>query len=188
VRSVSAEQDSATPSRCAFPTGRWGAISPSGKRPPPLRKFLAIAWNTRGVPCTSAGAARLRRRFRRRICRIATTTSRRLQQADVVRSVLNPASAPVRILRAFVRDASTGPPTRWAPWSTASPCSTSTWALGRSRLSAPLERRRVHRCGDAFTFDRGDFKLHAGAGAELRARWSSDWVFPPTSASDVRAG
>jgi len=38
--------------------------------------------------------------------------------------------------------------------------------------------------GDAFTFDRRDFKLHAGAGAELRAEVVLGWILP----TDLRLG
>ena len=53
----------------------------------------------------------------------------------------------------------------------------------------PVYLRRLHAAlytdvGDAFTFDDGDFKLHAGAGAELRAEIVLGWILP----TDLRLG
>ena len=49
--------------------------------------------------------------------------------------------------------------------------------------------RRLHAAvytdvGDAFRFDGGDFQLHAGAGAELRAEVVLGWILP----TDLRLG
>jgi hypothetical protein len=38
--------------------------------------------------------------------------------------------------------------------------------------------------GDAFNFGHGDFRLHAGAGAELRAEVVLGWILP----TDLRFG
>jgi len=53
----------------------------------------------------------------------------------------------------------------------------------------PIYLRRLNGAvytdvGDAFTFDRRDFKLHAGAGAELRAEVVLGWILP----TDLRLG
>ena len=107
------------------------------------------------------------------------------QQGDVVRSVINPANAPVRILRGFVRDAFHG---------TAYVLGTAEYrfpmlTIEHGAWTLPVYLRRLHGAvytdvGDAFTPDEKDFKLHAGAGGELRAEVVLGWILP----TDVRLG
>ena len=112
-------------------------------------------------------------------------SGRGFQQGDPLQSVLTPASAPVRILRGFVGDAFHG---------TAYALGTAEYRfpildVDRGAWTLPIYLRRLHGAvytdvGDAFTFDHGDFHLHAGAGAELRAEVVLGWILP----TDLRVG
>src|SRR5262249_3868414 len=107
------------------------------------------------------------------------------QQGNLVRSVLNPASASVRILRGFARDAFHG---------TAYALGTAEYRfplanIERGPWTLPVYLPRLHAAvfadvGDAFTFDGGAFQLHAGAGAELRGEVVLGWILP----TDLRLG
>ncbi len=106
------------------------------------------------------------------------------QQADLG-SILNPAAAPLRVLRGFAVDAFHGTEYglisgeyRFPVWNV----ETGPWTL-------PVYLRRLHGAvftdvGDAFTPGRGDFHLHAGSGAELRAEIVLGWIVP----TDLRLG
>jgi hypothetical protein len=149
-------------------------------------KYLALPWSTRGVPWHHVLA--LRGSFGVSNGDLSNRHDFFLggfQQENLVRSVLNPYSAPARVLRGFVGDAFHG----------------TAFALGtveyrfpildvdRGAWTLPLYLRRLHGVlytdvGDAFTFRRGDFHLHAGAGAELRAEVVLGWILP----TDLRLG
>ena len=110
-----------------------------------------------------------------------------------IQSILNPVSAPVRILRGFVSDAFAGEAYVLGNFEYRLPLldvETGAWTL-------PLYLRRLHASvftdvGDAWMpFDDGPFRatsapfhLHAGAGAELRAEVVLGYVLP----TDVRVG
>ncbi len=112
---------------------------------------------------------------------------------DPVRSILNPVSAPVRILRGFVGGAFSGEAYVLGTFEYRLPLlevETGAWTL-------PIYLRRLHASvfsdvGDAWMpFDDGRFRaasypfqLHAGAGAELRAEVVLGYVLP----TDVRVG
>ena len=107
------------------------------------------------------------------------------QQGDPVRSVLSPATAPLRILRGFVGDAFHGTAYALGTAEYRFPIcdvETGAWTL-------PVYLRRLHGAlftdvGDAFRFEGRDFQVHAGAGAELRAEVVLGWILP----TDVRLG
>ena len=186
VRSISAEQgqrfsvslrvaDRALGSDFSF----WQATTSASK-------FFGLPWSTRGVPWHHALA--LRGSFGVSHGDLANRHDFFLggfQQGDPLRSVLTPASAPVRILRGFVGDAFHG---------TAYALGTAEYRfpildVDRGAWTLPIYLRRFHGAvytdvGDAFTFDHGDFHLHAGAGAELRAEVVLGWILP----TDVRVG
>ncbi|HEY2030420.1 MAG TPA: BamA/TamA family outer membrane protein, partial [Myxococcales bacterium] len=107
------------------------------------------------------------------------------QQGNLVTAVINPAAAPATILRGFAEDAFEGEAYalgsaeyRFPIWNT----EIGAWTL-------PLYLRRLHGSvftdvGDAFTPHLHDFKLHAGAGAELRAEVVLGYILP----TDFRVG
>jgi hypothetical protein len=186
VRSVSAEQGQRFAVALRVSDRALGSDFSFWQTTASASKFLAMPWSTRGVPWHHVLA--LRGSFGASGGDLSNRHDYFLggfQQADVVRSVLNPASAPVRILRGFVRDAFHG----------------TAYALGTVEYrfpmldvdvgawTLPVYLRRLNGAvytdvGDAFTFDRRDFKLHAGAGAELRAEVVLGWVLP----TDLRLG
>jgi hypothetical protein len=149
-------------------------------------KFFALPWSTRGVPWHHALA--LRGSFGVSNGDLSNRHDYFLggfQQGDLARSVLNPAAAPVRILRGFVGDAFHGTAYALATAEYRFPLfdvETGPWTL-------PVFLRRLHAAlfadaGDAFTFSRHDFHVHVGAGAELRAEVVLGWILP----TDVRLG
>jgi len=149
-------------------------------------KFFSMPWSSRGVPWHHALA--LRASFGVSNGDLANRHDFFLggfQQGDLVRSVLTPATAPVRILRGFAGGAFHG----------------TAYALGTAEYRFPLLNvetgawtlpvylRRFHGAvyvdsGDAFSFSRHDFHLHTGAGAELRAEVVLGWILP----TDLRLG
>jgi Tol biopolymer transport system component len=186
VRSISPEQgqrfaislrvsDRALGSDFSF----WQATSSAAK-------FFALPWSTRGVPWHHVLA--LRGSFGVSSGDLSNRHDFFLggfQQGDVVRNVLNPASAPVRILRGFVRDAFHGTAYALGTAEYRFPI----WDVDRGAWTLPVYLRRLHGAvysdvGDAFAFDHGDFQLHAGAGAELRAEVVLGWILP----TDLRLG
>ncbi|HEX4383833.1 MAG TPA: BamA/TamA family outer membrane protein [Myxococcales bacterium] len=107
------------------------------------------------------------------------------QQGNLVNAVLSPAAAPANILRGFREDSFEG----------------ESYVLGTAEYRFPIFSpeigawtlpaylRRIHGAlftdvGDAFTAHLRDFKLHAGAGAELRAEVVLGFILP----TDVRLG
>jgi surface antigen Omp85-like protein/WD40 repeat protein len=107
------------------------------------------------------------------------------QQGDPIRSVISPANAPVRILRGFVGDAFHGTAFALGSAEYRFPI----WNVETGAWTLPVYLRRLHGAvftdlGDAFSFNRHDFDLHAGAGAELRAEVVLGWILP----ADLRFG
>jgi len=107
------------------------------------------------------------------------------QQGNAVNSVLNPANAPVTVLRGFVLDAFAGEAYTLGTAEYRLPL----WDVETGAWTLPFYLRRLHAAvytdvGDAFTPRLHDFKLHAGAGAELRAEVVLGWILP----TDVRFG
>ena len=186
VRSISSEQgqrfvlslrlsDPALGSRFSF----WQATAAA-------TKFFALPWNSHGVPWHHALA--LRGSFGVSHGDLANRHDFFLggfQQGNPVRAVLNPATAPLRILRGFVGDAFHGTAYALGTAEYRFPIydvETGAWTL-------PVYLRRLHGAlytdvGDAFRFEGRDFQLHAGAGAELRAEVVLGWILP----TDVRLG
>jgi Tol biopolymer transport system component len=186
VRSVSAEQGQRIAVALRVSDRALGSDFSFWQTTASASKFLAMPWNTRGVPWHHVLA--LRGSFGASGGDLSNRHDYFLggfQQADVVRSVLNPASAPVRILRGFVRDAFHGTAYALGTLEYRFPMldvDVGAWTL-------PVYLRRLNGAvytdvGDAFTFDRHDFKLHAGAGAELRAEVVLGWILP----TDLRLG
>jgi outer membrane protein assembly factor BamA len=149
-------------------------------------KFFAMPWSTHGVPWHHVLA--LRGSFGVSDGDLANRHDFFLggfQQGDLVRSILYPATAPLRILRGFSGDAFHGTAYALATAEYRFPMfdvETGPWTL-------PVYLRRLHGAvyvdsGDAFTFSRHDFRLHTGAGAELRAEVVLGWILP----TDVRLG
>jgi outer membrane protein assembly factor BamA len=107
------------------------------------------------------------------------------QQGNLVNAVLSPASAPANVLRGFSEDAFEGEAYALATLEYRFPIFSP--EIGAWTLPAYL--RRIHGAlftdlGDAFTPHLHDFKLHAGAGAELRAEIVLGWILP----TDFRVG
>ena len=108
---------------------------------------------------------------------------------DPVRTLLNLSDAPVRVLRGFRNSSFSGNAYALASAEYRFPLfdlETGAWTL-------PFYLRRLHAAafadlGDAFDWHRPDdlhqFKLHAGAGAELRLELVLGYILP----TDVRAG
>ena len=107
------------------------------------------------------------------------------QQDNPVRSVISPTSATLRVLRGFVRDAFHGTSYALATAEYRFPI----WNVETGPWTLPVYVRRLHGAvfadaGDAFSFGHGDFRLHPGAGAELRAEVVLGFILP----TDVRLG
>jgi outer membrane protein assembly factor BamA len=194
VRSISSEQGqrfALTARLAAKPLGSdftFGQLSASYAR------FFALPWRKDGVPLHHVFAARLSGGVAR-----GDLSERHLfglggfDAGDPVRSILNPVSAPVRILRGFAGGAFFGEAVVLGTFEYRLPLldiETGPWTL-------PIYLRRLHASvfsdvGDAWMpFDDGrfraansPFKLHAGAGAELRADVVLGYVLP----TDVRVG
>jgi len=157
-------------------------------------RFLALPWSKGGRPLHHVFAARLAGGIAR-----GDLSDRHLfslggfDSGDPIRSILNPISAPVRILRGFRGGAFSGEAYVLGTFEYRFPIvdvEVGAWTL-------PLYLRRLHGSifsdvGDAWMpFDDGDnfkrfhpFRLHAGAGAELRAEVVLGYYLP----ADVRFG
>ena len=104
------------------------------------------------------------------------------QQGDIIRAVINPTNAPVRILRGYLNDAFAGEQFALGTAEYRFPIVTveaGAWTL-------PFFLRRIHGAlfsdvGDAWTHT---FRVHAGAGAEVRAEVVLGYILP----ADVRFG
>ena len=107
------------------------------------------------------------------------------QQGDPIRAVINPTNAPARVLRGFANDAFAGEEFALATAEYRFPI----WTVATGPWTLPFFLRRFHGAlysdvGDAWTAGRNDFKLHAGAGAELRAEVVIGYILP----TDLRFG
>jgi hypothetical protein len=107
------------------------------------------------------------------------------QQGNLVNAVLSPASAPATVLRGFSEDAFEGEAYVLGSAEYRFPI----WNAEFGAWTLPAYLRRIHGAiftdvGDAFTSHLHDFKLHAGAGAELRAEVVLGWILP----TDFRVG
>jgi hypothetical protein len=164
-------------------------------------RFFALPWTWRNAPLHHVFAAR----FSGGIAR-GDQSERHLftlggfDEGDPVRSILNPASAPVRILRGFRGGSFAGEAYVLGTFEYRFPLltvETGAWTL-------PVYLRRLHAAvfsdvGDAWMpfndglyrttnpaafFERVPFRLHAGAGVELRAEVVLGYALP----TDVRFG
>jgi outer membrane protein assembly factor BamA len=107
------------------------------------------------------------------------------QQGDPIRAVINPTNAPARVLRGFANGAFWGEEFALGTAEYRFPI----WTVERGPWTLPFFLRRFHGAvysdvGDAWTAGRNDFKLHAGAGAELRAEVVLGYILP----TDLRLG
>jgi sugar lactone lactonase YvrE len=107
------------------------------------------------------------------------------QQGDPIRAVINPTSAPVRVLRGFANDAFSGETVLLGTAEYRFPI----WTVETGAWTLPFFLRRFHGAvysdvGDAWTAGRHNFKLHAGAGVELRAEVVLGYILP----ADLRFG
>jgi surface antigen Omp85-like protein len=155
-------------------------------------RYFPLPWSKGGVPLHHVFAARLSAGVAR-----GDSSERHLfglggfYAGDPVRAILNPVSAPVRVLRGFVNDAFVGEAYVLGTFEYRLPLldvETGAWTL-------PLYLRRLHASvftdvGDAWMpfddrpFRATPFRLHAGAGAELRAEVVLGYYLP----TDVRLG
>ena len=149
-------------------------------------RYFAMPWTLNGRPLHHALAVRLSGGLAR-----GDLSERHLfylggfDLGSPVTAVLNPANAPVRILRGFVQDAFRGEAYELGAAEYRFPIldiEAGAWTL-------PVFLRRLHGAvfsdfGDAFTPGKRDFKLHAGAGAELRAEVVLGYILP----TDLRVG
>ena len=155
-----------------------------------LARFVAMPWSSHGRPWHHALALRGSLGISR-----GDLSNRHLyflggfQQGNTFTSVLNPASAPVRILRGFTNDAFFGNAYALGTAEYRFPI----WDVETGAWTLPFYLRRLHGAvftdvGDAFdaTHSRTPtpFRLHAGAGAELRAEVVLGWILP----TDLRLG
>ncbi len=190
VRSISAEQGQRFSVSLRLSDPALGSSYSFWQLSTSLSRFLRLPWSSHGTPWHHALALRGSFGISR-----GDLSNRHLyylggfQQGNTFTSILNPANAPVRILRGFAGDAFYG----------------NTYALGTAEYRFPLwdvetgawtlpfYLRRLHGAvftdvGDAFNLDhvrpRTAFRLHASAGAELRAEVVLGWVLP----TDLRLG
>jgi hypothetical protein len=194
VRSISQEQGQrfSITGRVAAPA--LGSDFTFGQLSSSYARFFPLPWTSDGVPLHHVFAARLSGGVAR-----GDLSERHLfelggfDSGDPVRAILNPVSAPVRILRGFVTDAFAGEAYVLGTFEYRLPLldvETGAWTL-------PVYLRRLHASvftdvGDAWMpFDDGPFRaasapfrLHAGAGAELRAEVVLGYILP----TDVRVG
>ncbi len=145
-------------------------------------KYLAMPWTWNGEPLHHAFALRLAGGVAR-----GDLSDRHLFSlggfgaSNPIDTLINQTTAPVTVLRGFIPGAFAG----------------EAYALGtleyrfplldveRGAWTLPVYLRRLHAAifsdaGDAFTLRRHDFRLHAGAGAELRAELVLGWYLPST--------
>jgi hypothetical protein len=192
VRSISREQGQrfSLTGRVAAPA--LGSDFTFGQLFGSYARFFALPWSKEGEPLHHVFAARLSGGVSR-----GDNSERHLFQlggfdaGNPVTAILNPVAAPVRILRGFATDAFAGEAYVLGTFEYRLPLldvETGAWTL-------PLYLRRLHASvfsdvGDAWMpFDDGPFRaepfrLHAGAGAELRAEVVLGYVLP----TDVRFG
>ena len=194
VRSISAEEGQRFSMTTRIATRALGSDFTFGQLSSSYARFFRLPWTRGGVPLHHVFAARLSGGVAR-----GDLSERHLfelggfNEGDPIRSILSPVSAPVRILRGFVNDAFAGEAYVLGNFEYRLPLlevETGAWTL-------PLYLRRLHASvftdvGDAWMpFDDGPFRassapfrLHAGAGAELRAEVVLGYVLP----TDLRFG
>ena len=194
VRSISFEQGQRFALTARVAAKPLGSDFTFGQLTSSYTRFFPLPWRKDGVPLHHVFAARLAGGVAR-----GDFSERHLfslggfDSGDPVRTILNPVSAPVRILRGFARGAFAGEAFVLGTFEYRFPLidvETGAWTL-------PIYLRRLHAAvfsdvGEAWMpFDDGRFRavnhpfaLHAGAGAELRAEVVLGYVLP----TDVRVG
>jgi Tol biopolymer transport system component len=194
VRSISSEEGQRFAVTTRIAGRALGSDFTFGQVSSSYARFFRLPWTSDGVPLHHVFAARLSGGLAR-----GDLSERHLFElggfnaGNPVQSILYPASAPVRILRGFVSDAFAGEAYVLGNFEYRLPLldvETGAWTL-------PLYLRRMHAAvftdvGDAWMpFDDGPFRaasapfrLHAGAGAELRAEVVLGYILP----TDVRFG
>jgi len=193
VRSISSEQGQRFALTARLAARQLGSDFTFGQLSASYARFFALPWRKDGMPLHHVFAARLAGGVAR-----GDLSQRHLfslggfDAGDPVRSILSPVSAPVRILRGFVGGAFEGEAYALGTFEYRLPLvdvETGAWTL-------PIYLRRLHASaftdvGDAWMpFDdgplraSGGFRLHAGAGVELRAEVVLGYVLP----TDVRVG
>jgi Tol biopolymer transport system component len=186
VRSISAEEGQRFSVSLRLSDPALGSSYSFWQLTTSLSRYFAMPWAVRGVPLHHAVALRTSFGISR-----GDLSNRHeyflggFQQGSTFTSVLNPANAPVRILRGFANDAFRGEAYALGTAEYRFPI----WDLEAGAWTLPLYLRRLHAAvytdvGDAFTPRFHDFKLHAGAGVELRAEVVLGWILP----TDVRLG
>jgi hypothetical protein len=151
-----------------------------------LSGYFALPWSSHGVPLHHALALHGELGISR-----GDLSNRHLyflggfQQANLANALLNPGTGPLRILRGFTHDAFVGEAYALGSAEYRFPL----WDVETGAWTLPVYLRRLHAAvytdvGDAYTPGRHDFKLHAGAGAELRAEVVLGWILP----TDLRLG
>jgi hypothetical protein len=186
VRSISAEEGQRFSLSLRLSDPALGSSYSFWQLSTSLSKYLALPWSLHARPLHHALA--LRASFA--IANGDLSNRHRyflggFQQDDAIRSVISPTTASTRVLRGFRRGIFPG----------------DAYALGTAEYRFPIADveagawtlpfylRRLHGAvytdvGDAFTPSLHDFKLHAGAGAELRAEVVLGWILP----TDLRLG
>jgi len=194
VRSISAEQGQRFALTARVAAKPLGSDFTFGQLTSSYARYFRLPWRKDGVPLHHVFATRLSGGVAR-----GDFSERHLfslggfDASDPVRSILNPVSAPVRILRGFRGGAFFGEAFVLGTFEYRLPLldiETGAWTL-------PVYLRRLHASvfsdvGEAWMpFDDGPFRavnhpfqLHAGAGAELRAEVVLGYVLP----TDVRVG
>jgi len=153
-----------------------------------LSRYFAMPWSSGGRPLHHALALRAQFGIAK-----GDLSNRHLyflggfQQDDFVRNVINPTSisSTARVLRGFRRRAFAGEAYALGTAEYRFPI----WNVEAGAWTLPVYLRRLHGAvfadaGDAFTPSKRDFKLHAGAGVELRAEVVLGWILP----TDLRFG
>ena len=151
-----------------------------------LSRYLGLPWSWDGRPLHHALALRLSGGVAR-----GDQSERHLfslggfATADWARALINPQNAPVRVLRGFSREAFSGESFLLGTLEYRLPLA----ALERGPWTLPIYLRRLHGAvfsdaGDAFTLRTRSPRLHASAGAELRAELVLGWSL----VTDLRLG
>ncbi len=180
VRSISTEQGQRFQARLRVSDPALGSDYSFWQLSTSVSRYLALPWAVQGRPLHHALA--LRASFG--ISRGDLSNRHKyflggFQQGNSISSILNPANAPTRVLRGFQGDAFEGEAYALGTAEYRFPI----WNVETGAWTLPIYLRRLHGAvytdvGDAFTPGRHDFKLPAGAGAELRAEVVLGWVLP----------
>ena len=190
VRSVSAEEGQRFSVSLRLSDPALGSSYSFWQLSTSVSRYLLLPWSSHGTPWHHALAVRGSFGISR-----GDLSNRHLyflggfQQGNTLTSILNPSSAPVRVLRGFVNDAFSGNVYALGTAEYRFPI----WDVEAGAWTLPLYLRRLHGAvfadvGDAFDATdarrRVPFQLHAGAGAELRAEVVLGWILP----TDLRLG